>query len=225
MLFRSMPHIFHGVLIMKKYTDADGNVKSKVVGSADTIEKAVVKADAMQKEEGGEFIIAPKEFSSEGEVENPLLLGDMDYFKLMENLRKGASLTLDEAREMTHATMKGRHVYYGAKKHRKGAEGFEKNAIWAIQHHIDSSSRYVALDPFKQKAISFFERAFGDYNKDWTGEAAFCKGYIDSVLGKPSRLETLANDFLRLFPWFKNEARPARRMAGNLTVLDRKSVV
>ena len=214
-----MPHIFHGVLIMKKYTDADGNVKSKVVGSADTIEKAVVKADAMQKEEGGEFIIAPKEFSSEGEIENPLLLGDMDYFKLMENLSKGASLTLDEAREMTHATMKGRHVYYGAKKHRKGAEGFEKNAIWAIQHHIDSSSRYVALDPFKQKAISFFERAFGDYNKDWTGEAAFCKGYIDSVLGKPSRLETLANDFLRLFPWFKNEARPARRMAGNLTGL------
>lgn len=214
-----MPHIFHGVLIMKKYTDADGNVKSKVVGSADTIEKAVVKADAMQKEEGGEFIIAPKEFSSEGEIENPLLLGDMDYFKLMENLSKGASLTLDEAREMTHATMKGRHVYYGAKRHRKGAEGFEKNAIWAIQHHIDSSSRYVALDPFKQKAISFFERAFGDYNKDWTGEAAFCKGYIDSVLGKPSRLETLANDFLRLFPWFKNEARPARRMAGNLTGL------
>ena len=214
-----MPHIFHGVLIMKKYTDADGNAKSKVVGSADTIEKAVVKADAMQKEEGGEFIIAPKEFSSEGEVENPLLLGDMDCFKLMENLSKGASLTLDEAREMTHATMKGRHVYYGAKRHRKGAEGFEKNAIWAIQHHIDSSSRYVALDPFKQKAISFFERAFGDYNKDWTGEAAFCKGYIDSVLGKPSRLETLANDFLRLFPWFKNEARPARRMAGNLTGL------
>ncbi len=214
-----MPHIFHGVLIMKKYTDADGNVKSKVVGSADTIEKAVVKADAMQKEEGGEFIIAPKEFSSEGEVENPLLLGDMDYFKLMESLSKGASLTLDEAREMTHATMKGRHVYYGAKRHRKGAEGFEKNAIWAIQHHIDSSSRYVALDPFKQKAISFFERAFGDYNKDWTGEAAFCKGYIDSVLGKPSRLETLANDFLRLFPWFKNEARPARRMAGNITGL------
>lgn len=214
-----MPHIFHGVLIMKKYTDADGNVKSKVVGSADTIEKAVVKADAMQKEEGGEFIIAPKEFSSEGEIENPLLLGDMDYFKLMDNLRKGASLTLDEAREMTHATMKGRHVYYGAKKHRKGAEGFEKNAIWVIQHHIDSSSRYVALDPFKQKAISFFERAFGDYDKDWTGEAAFCKGYIDSVLGKPSRLETLANDFLRLFPWFKNEARPARRMAGNLTGL------
>ena len=214
-----MPHIFHGVLIVKKYVDEDGNTQSKVVGSAESIDKAVVKADAMQKEEGGEFIIAPKEFSSEGEIENPLLLGDMDYFKLMENLRKGASLTLDEAREMTHATMKGRHVYYGAKKHRKGAEGFEKNAIWAIQHHIDSSSRYVALDPFKQKAISFFERAFGDYNKDWTGEAAFCKGYIDSVLGKPSRLETLANDFLRLFPWFKNEARPARRMAGNLTGL------
>lgn len=214
-----MPHIFHGVLIVKKYVDEDGNTQSKVVGSAESIDKAVVKADAMQKEEGGEFIIAPKEFSSEGEIENPLLLGDMDYFKLMENLRKGASLTLDEAREMTHATMKERHVYYGAKKHRKGAEGFEKNAIWVIQHHIDSSSRYVALDPFKQKAISFFERAFGDYNKDWTGEAAFCKGYIDSVLGKPSRLETLANDFLRLFPWFKNEARPARRMAGNLTGL------
>lgn len=214
-----MPHIFRGVLIVKKYVDEDGNTQSKVVGSAESIDKAVVKADAMQKEEGGEFIIAPKEFSSEGEIENPLLLGDMDYFKLMENLRKGASLTLDEAREMTHATMKGRHVYYGAKKHRKGAEGFEKNAIWVIQHHIDSSSRYVALDPFKQKAINFFERAFGDYDKDWTGEAAFCKGYIDSVLGKPSRLETLANDFLHLFPWFKNEARPARRMAGNLTGL------
>lgn len=217
-----MPHLFHGIMIIRTYKDKEGNSHSEVVGSAENMDKAVVLADKMQQEQGGDFLLAPKQFNSEGEVENPLFLGDKEYDTLMKNLRDGMTVSLEDARDISHARKKGRHISYSAIKKRKGAKGFETNAIWAIQHHIGASARYVALDPFKADAISFFERYFGDYDDDWAGknrEAAFIKGYIDSMLGKPSVLEKVANSFLRLFPVFKDEARPARLLASNLTAL------
>ena len=217
-----MPHLFHGIMIIRTTKDADGKAHNEVVGSAETMDKAIVLADKMQQEEGGEFLLTPKQFSSEGELESPLFLGDKDYDQLMDNLRDGMSLSLEDAREISKARKKGRHISYSGIKKRKGAKGFETNAIWAIQHHIGASARYVALDPFKADAISFFERRFGDLDDDWSGknrEAAFIKGYIDSMLGKPGVLEKVANSFLRLFPMFKDEARPAQHLAGNLTAL------
>ena len=217
-----VPHIFHGIMIIRSYTDANGNRHSEVVGSADNMDKAVVEADKLQQELGGEFLLAPKQFNSEGEVENPLFLGDKEYKALMDNLKDSMTLSLEEAREATQARTKGRHVSYSALKKRKGAKGFETNAIWAIQHHIGSSARYVALDPFKSKAINLFERAFGDFDDDWAGknrEAEWIKGYIDSMLGKPGVLEKVANSFLKLFPMFKNESRPAQHLASTLTGL------
>ena len=217
-----VPHIFHGIMIIRSYTDANGNRHSEVVGSADNMDKAVVEADKLQQKLGGEFLLAPKQFNSEGEVENPLFLGDKEYKALMDNLKDSITLSLEEAREATQARTKGRHVNYSALKKRKGAKGFETNAIWAIQHHIGSSARYVALDPFKSKAINLFERAFGDFDDDWAGknrEAEWIKGYIDSMLGKPGVLEKVANSFLKLFPMFKNESRPAQHLASTLTGL------
>lgn len=217
-----VPHIFHGIMIIRSYTDENGNRHSEVVGSADNMDKAVVEADKLQQELGGEFLLAPKQFNSEGEVENPLFLGDKEYKALMDNLKDSMTLSLEEAREATQARTKGRHVNYSALKKRKGAKGFETNAIWAIQHHIGSSARYVALDPFKSKAINLFERVFGDFDDDWAGknrEAEWIKGYIDSMLGKPGVLEKVANSFLKLFPMFKNESRPAQHLASTLTGL------
>lgn len=216
-----MPHFFHDFMIIQKTTDENGNTVSKVVGSATTQDKAVEKADALHKEMGGEFLIAPKSFQFEGEVENPLLMGDKDYQKLLKNITDGSTMTLEQARELTNARRKGRHVFLGELKKRTGAGGFETNALWAVQHHIDASARYVALDPFKVKATNLFERAYGDMSKDYgrTSKQAFVKGYIDSMLGKPSEAEQLANKILRHVPMFKNMSRPGRFVAGTLSHL------
>lgn len=216
-----MPHFFHDFMIIQKTTDESGNAVSKVVGSATTQAKAVEKADALHEKLGGEFLIAPKAFRFEGEVENPILMGDKDYQQLLKNITDGSTMTLEEARALTNARRKGRHIFLGELKKRTGAEGFETNALWAIQHHIDASARYVALDPFKVKATNLFERAYGDMSKDYgrTSKQAFVKGYIDSMLGKPSEAEQIANKILRNVPIFKNMSRPGRYVAGTLSHL------
>ena len=216
-----MPHFFHDFMIIQKTTDENGNAVSKVVGSATTQAKAVEKADALHEKLGGEFLIAPKAFQFEGEVENPILMGDKDYQQLLKNITDGSTMTLEEARALTNARRKGRHVFLGELKKRTGAEGFETNALWAIQHHIDASARYVAIDPFKVKATNLFERAYGDMSKDYgrTSKQAFVKGYIDSMLGKPSEAEQIANKILRNVPIFKNMSRPGRYVAGTLSHL------
>lgn len=214
-----VPHIFHDWMIIRRYKDDKGEVRTEVVGSATSGEKAVVKADELSKKMSGDFLIAGKKLSSEGEIENPLLLGDSDYENLMGNLTSGTTMTLAKAKELTHAIKEGRHVYFGALHERKGAKGYETNARWAIQHHIDSAARYCALDPFKENAINLFERAYGRYADDWKGKswaASFSKGYIDSMLGKPGTMEKVMNDLLNSIPFFRNMQRPGKRISSAL---------
>lgn len=214
-----VPHIFHDWMIIRRYKDDKGEVRTEVVGSATSGEKAVVKADELSKKMSGDFLIAGKKLSSEGEIENPLLLGDADYENLMGNLTSGTTMTLAKAKELTHAIKEGRHVYFGALRERKGAKGYETNARWAIQHHIDSAARYCALDPFKENAINLFERAYGRYADDWKGKswaASFSKGYIDSMLGKPGTMEKVMNDLLNSIPFFRNMQRPGKRISSAL---------
>lgn len=214
-----VPHIFHDWMIIRRYKDDKGEVRTEVVGSATSGEKAVVKADELSKKMSGDFLIAGKKLSSEGEIENPLLLGDSDYENLMGNLTSGTTMTLAKAKELTHAIKEGRHVYFGALHERKGAKGYETNARWAIQHHIDSAARYCALDPFKENAINLFERAYGRYADDWKGKswaASFSKGYIDSMLGKPGTMEKVMNDLLNSIPVFRNMQRPGKRISSAL---------
>lgn len=214
-----VPHIFHDWMIIRRYKDDKGEVRTEVVGSATSGEKAVVKADELSKKMSGDFLIAGKKLSSEGEIENPLLLGDTDYENLMGNLTSGTTMTLAKAKELTHAIKEGRHVYFGALRERKGAKGYETNARWAIQHHIDSAARYCALDPFKENAINLFERAYGRYADDWKGKswaASFSKGYIDSMLGKPGTMEKVMNDLLNSIPFFRNMQRPGKRISSAL---------
>ncbi|WP_418925427.1 transglycosylase family protein [Dialister succinatiphilus] len=214
-----VPHIFHDWMIIRRYKDDKGEVRTEVVGSATSGEKAVVKADELSKKMSGDFLIAGKKLSSEGEIENPLLLGDTDYENLMGNLTSGTTMTLAKAKELTHAIKEGRHVYFGALRERKGAKGYETNARWAIQHHIDSAARYCALDPFKENAINLFERAYGRYADDWKGKswaASFSKGYIDSMLGKPGTMEKVMNDLLNSIPVFRNMQRPGKRISSAL---------
>lgn len=214
-----VPHIFHDWMIIRRFKDEKGEEHTEVVGSATTGEKAVVEADKLSKKMDGEFLIAGKKMSSEGEIENPLLLGDKDYENLMGNLTSGTALTLKEAKELTHAQKEGRHVFFGALHERTGAKGYEKNARWAIQHHIDSAARYCALDPFKENAVNLFERAYGRYADDWNGKswaASFCKGYIDSMLGKTGVAGKAIDNLIHMIPAFKNMQNPGKRISSAL---------
>lgn len=210
-----MPHFFHDFMIIRKREDG----KAEVVGSATSLEKAVAKAEKMYSDGGGDFLISPKSFQFEGELENPVVMGDKDYRKLINNIVMNSTMSLKDAQSVTQARMKGRHTFLGELKKRKGAEGFEDNAIWAIQHHIDASARYCALDPFKVKATNLFERAYGDSKKDYGRgtKQAFAKGYIESMMGKPTEGELFVNKILRHVPGLKNTNRPARLLTGMLT--------
>ena len=209
-----MPHFFHDFMIIRK--GEDGN--AEVVGSATSLKKAVAKAEEMYRNGGGDFLISPKSFQFEGELENPIVMGDKDYRRLINNITMNSTMSLKEAQSITQARMKGRHAFLGELKKRKGAEGFEDNAIWAIQHHIDASARYCALDPFKTKATNLFERAYGDSKKDYGRgtKQAFAKGYIESMMGKPTEGELFVNKILRYIPGLKNPNRPARLLTGML---------
>ena len=209
-----MPHFFHDFMIIRK--GEDGN--AEVVGSATSLKKAVAKAEEMYRNGGGDFLISPKSFQFEGELENPIVMGDKDYRRLINNITMNSTMSLKEAQSITQARMKGRHAFLGELKKRKGAEGFEDNAIWAIQHHIDASARYCALDPFKTKATNLFERAYGDSKKDYGRgtKQAFAKGYIESMMGKPTEGELFVNKILRYIPGLKNSNRPARLLTGML---------
>lgn len=209
-----MPHFFHDFMIIRKGEDG----KAEVVGSATSLDKAVAKAEEMHSKNGGDFLISPKAFQFDGEIENPVLMADKDYRKLMNNITMNSTMSLEDAKAVTQARMKGRHAFLGELKKRKGAEGFEDNAIWAIQHHIDASARYCALDPFKTKAINLFERAYGDSQKDYgrLTMQGFAKGYIESMMGKPTEGELFVNKILRYIPGLKNSNRPARLLTGML---------
>lgn len=212
-----VPHLFHDWFIIGK----DENGAERVVGSGTSMKDAVKKADALSKDNAGmTFTIVPKEFNFQNGDMDGVLLGDIEYEKLVKGLQESLTLTLDEARDSLDARKKGRHVFYGAAMHRKGAEGFERNMKWAIQQHIATTSRYAGLDPFKAKAINTFERAFGDFNGNFKGKnakAEFLQGYINSVLGNPGIGERLVNTVLSKIPGLENMPRPGRQIAGTVT--------
>ena len=212
-----MPHFFHGFMIIR--IGEDGN--AKVVGSATTRSKAVAKAEEMHSKDGGKFLISSKQFQFNGELENPITMGDMDYRKLMKNLQDGTTMSLDEARKLSQARMKNRHVFFGQLKKRKGAKGYESNARWAIQQHISSAARYCALDEFKTKSTNLFERAYGNKDSKYSGfsEANFAQGYIDAVLGVPNGLQKTIDSILRYIPGLKDMNRPGKFVAGTITHL------
>jgi hypothetical protein len=200
---------------------------SKLVGSAKSAKDAVKAADKMEHESGGEYFISPKEFNFEGDEMNPAVVGDKDYDKIVNNFAESMSISTKEAKEMLKNSVreKNKHRFYGNFLHRSGAEGFEKDMRWVIQHHIASASRYIALDPFKYRTMNLFERAFGAYDKDynaWSREG-FIKGYINSMNGVPTWLERFVTSALNHIPGFKehfsdpNGGLGARALGYNIT--------
>ena len=207
-----MPHLFHGWMIIEK--DPTGN--ARVVGSATTAEKAVAKAKEL-KQANMTYEITPKSMNFDG-IESTTVLGDIDYNHLRDSLAANLTLSLEEADALLDAKKSNKHVFFEALKNRTGADGYEQNARWVVQHYIDSAARYCGLDPFKYKSMSLFERTFGAFGDEYVkgGKADFVKGYINSMLGKPGLLENAVNALLHKLPITRNMARPGKQISGTV---------
>lgn len=199
-----IPHFFHDYMIRVK--DADGNYVA-TIGSGKTQKDAIQKADEWLKknqlEEGQQIFISPKvqDFTQYGmdEGQYAAIMGDTDFDMMMESIAKRNDLTLKEAKDLMDGSVrkKNRHRFFGNLMHRKGVDGYEKDLNWVLRHYFNSASRYAALESeFKPKAISLFERYFGDFSKDHTGLAKYTKDYINDINGNPTALEEAINKTL-----------------------------
>ncbi|MCI6283595.1 glucosaminidase domain-containing protein [Selenomonas sp.] len=211
-----IPHFFHEYMI--RVVDKDG--KARVVGSARNQREAVQKGEAWLKEndlaDGESIHVAPKVFDINkalgvSDDDYAPVMGDRDFYRVQQNLAKQNDMTLAEAKEMLDGAvrLKGRHRFFGNAMHRTGAQGYETDLNWALRHYFNSASRYVAMETeFKPKAISYFERMFGAFDKDYTGLAKYCKDYINDINGNPSALEEAISKALNSTYLFKKVIIP-----------------
>lgn len=229
-----IPHFFHQYLV--RYVDSKGN--AMVVGSGRNIKEATEQAIQYQKDNPDKFsdtyknkiIIAPKvfDFTQLGmdESQYGAIVGDKEYYRMIQNIAEKQDMTLDEAKELLKgsAKQKGRHRFFGNFLQRKGAKGYEQDMEWVLRHYFNSASRYVAMETeFKPKAISLFERLYGRYDNEYSGLPHYIKEYIADINGNPSTLEKQLNELITALPFFgkwvnvRYGDRPAVQMANFVT--------
>lgn len=229
-----IPHFFHQYLV--RYVDSKGN--AMVVGSGRNIKEATEQAIQYQKDNPDKFsdtyknkiIIAPKvfDFTQLGmdESQYGAIVGDKEYYRMIQNIAEKQDMTLDEAKELLKgsAKQKGRHRFFGNFLQRKGAKGYEQDMEWVLRHYFNSASRYVAMETeFKPRAISLFERLYGRYDNEYSGLPHYIKEYIADINGNPSTLEKQLNELITALPFFgkwvnvRYGDRPAVQMANFVT--------
>ena len=223
-----IPHFFHDWFIMQKEIDEEtGKSTYTMLDSGTTMQEATQKANKIAKENPDmEIVIQPKQFRFEGEQMQAAVVGDYQYFKMQKKIAEDLQISLSDAKQFMDGKvgMKGRHRFMGNFLQRKGAAGYEQNLDWVLSHHFNMVSRYVAMDPFKSKSISTFERLFGRWdNASHEGVASYVKDYINDVNGVPTNIEKVLNDALNLNPVFKKYLgayfgdRPALQLVSGLT--------
>jgi len=211
-----IPHFFHEYMI--RVVDKDGN--ARLIGSARNQREAVQKGEAWLKEndlaDGESIHVAPKVFDINkalgvSDDDYAPVMGDRDFYRVQQNLAKQNDMTLAEAKDLLDGAvrLKGRHRFFGNAMHRTGAQGYETDLNWALRHYFNSAARYVAMETeFKPKAISYFERMFGAFDKEYSGLAKYCKDYINDINGNPSALEEALNKALNSTWLFKKVIIP-----------------
>jgi len=223
-----IPHFFHDWFIMKKITDGEtGKTTYKMLDSGNTMREAIQKANKIAAANPDmDIVIQPKQFKFPGEEMQAAVVGDYQYFKMQQKIAEDLQISLFDAKQFMDGkvSMKGRHRFMGNFLQRKGAEGYEKNLDWVLSHYFNMVGRYVAMDPFKSKAISTYERLFGRWDSaSHEGEGAYVKDYINDVNGVPTNIEKALNDALDLNPIFKKYLsaylgdRPALQLVSGLT--------
>ena len=228
-----IPHFFHEYMV--RVTDADGKIL-RTIGSGRTEREAVTFAKAWQKENAladGEVLrIAPKTFdwtqAGLDERQYAPIMGDMDYYAMVNKLAENTGQTVKEAEEMLSGAvrLKTRHRFFGNAQHRKGVNGFEKEDLnWILRHYANSACRYYAMETEgKPKLINLYERVFGAFDKDpSTTLGRYTKQYINDLNGNPSDLEKAINETLDRCPLYRKffvaryGERAALAVAGKLS--------
>ena len=184
-------HVFHDFFIV-----AD----KKVVGSAKTLNEAIKIGNEIKAGGAKKVDILPKEFEFPEEVTQAAHIGDIEYFKMKEQLEKDFNLTLDEASEILEgiARRTGRKKFFGHFMERKGVPGWEKNLNLINQHYFLGISRFIATNQFKNKAITRYERQHGKFeNEPPSTMARYKKEYINDFLGVPTELEVFFNEVIQ----------------------------
>lgn len=207
-----IPHFFHQYMI--RVMDKQGKVIA-TIGSGRTENEAVARADEWLKDNklgaDNTIHIAPKAFDftqlGMDETKTGAVMGDKDFYSVMNSLAKNNGMTLDEAREMLKGSvkLKNRHRFFGNALHRKGVAGYEKDLNYVLNHYFHSAVRYHALETmFKPQAINRYERQFGDFNKVPPSITAdYIRDYINDINGNPTVIEKLLNDTLNRSKWYR----------------------
>ena len=211
-----IPHFFHNFFIK-----ADG----KMLPSAKTLREAVAMANQAKRLGYNEITIIPKQFEFPGEGVQAAVIGDAAFFRLKGELQKTFEMSPTEAAEVLDGIvrLRGRSRFMGNFLQRKGSPGWEQNLDWAHRHYFNMIARYAALEKFKSKAISYYERAYDrSFDKEASGEARYAKNYINDLNGNPTLIEELLNTSLEntKFGDFLGKYmgdRPALQVAGMTT--------
>ena len=227
-----IPHFFHNYMV--RIVDKDGEYVD-TIDSGRTEREAVQKAEAWLKEnklEDGQTIhISPKiaDFTSLGmdEGQYAAVMGDKDYYRMMNNIAKQNDMTFQEAKEMLNGSVrqKNRHRFFGNLMKRKGVNGYEKNMGYILRHYFNSASRYYAMETeFKPKAINMYERLYGDFDKEAPNTTAdYTRDYINDINGNPTTLEKAINNALNKSSIFRKFVasnfgdRAALQLASNIS--------
>lgn len=166
-----------------------------IIGSGKNYADAVKTGNQLKRDGVKDIKIVAKEFEFPSEAEQSISVGDIEYFKMKDQLRKDFGFTLDEANEIAVGLAKrtNRRKFFGHTMERKGVPGWEKNLNVINRHYFMKTARFVAGNHFK-KIISRFEREHGKFDNEHTNPMArYKKQYINDVLGKPNYLEDFFN--------------------------------
>lgn len=202
-----VPHFFHEYHVTVR--NSDGLQVGDIIGTGRTQREAIKLAEEWQKnhtlKDGENIHITPKTFNASAlgmSEKNTPIMGDKDFEVMLSRIAKNTSTTLAEAKEIVNGAVKtkNRHRFLGQLLQRKGYKGYEKDMDWVLRHHFNTAARYVALETeFKPKAISLFERVFGDFYKDHSKNllAQYTKNYINDVNGNPAWIDEVVNQTLK----------------------------
>lgn len=218
-----VPHLFHEYFVV---AEKDG--QHQIITSAQSINEAVDKAnDYAEKNPSEKVLVRPKMFipNEEDAEMSAVAMGDYDYAKVMKMFSDNHDMTVSEAKELTDGILKknARHRFLGNAKHRKGASGYDENIMTALQHYLNQTSRYIAMEDFKVGAITHYEKVFGDFTSsdvtDKSISAKWAKQFIRDVNGNPTTTENMLNSiFFNLgFSREKANGRPALWLSHWLT--------
>ena len=203
-----MPHFFHEWMVYEKHKDPKtGEVRLTTIGSGRSMNDAVrLGNEIARKNSDKEYVVRPKGFDLK--VENSVVIGDVDFQQMAAKLADETQMTLADAnaflRDSAGATMRARHRFFGNAMHRKGAKGFDTDITYVLTHYLNTSARYIAMEQFKPRAITLYERWFGAFDVDpKDATASYVKGLIKDINGDPRQGEKYASELIMATPFGK----------------------